>query len=97
MSVDQHCIVQAVSEMQFQQLHDDLLGIDQRAGQCYALNLSAARIWALASEPVSVSELCSTLCAEFEVEREVCSRDLIEFLLAMKAAGLIRVSDDAAH
>lgn len=95
MSVDQHCIVQAVQDVQFQPLHDDLLGIDQRAGQCYALNLSAARIWALASHPVSVNDLCSALCSEFEVEREVCSRDLIDFLLAMEAAGLIKLSDDA--
>jgi hypothetical protein len=61
------------------------------------LNLSAARIWALASVPVSVSELCSALCSEFEVDPEVCSRDLIDFLLAMKAAGLIKVSDHAVH
>jgi hypothetical protein len=32
MSVDQDCIVQAVHDVQFQQLHDDLLGIVQRAG-----------------------------------------------------------------
>jgi len=70
-----------------------MLAIDERAGFCYSMNLSAARVWELIVAPVAVADVCATLCNEFAVDRETCLRDVCEILSAMRVAGLVNVAD----
>lgn len=86
-------MVLASDHIQFSSLDQDLLGIDESAGYCYSLNVSAARIWELMKAPVSVSAICSELSKEFAIDEETCSREVFSFLQSMHEAGLIRVSD----
>jgi hypothetical protein len=83
--------------MDFLPLHDDRLAIDERAGYCYSLNVSAGKVWDLMLSPVSVSVICSALCAEFSVDPEICLHDVSELLDAMRAAGLVSVADGATE
>jgi len=69
------------------------LGISERRGYCYALNRSAARIWELIQVPLRIGSICEVLCSEFEVEQDHCAIDVVDFVLAMKAAGLVEVKD----
>jgi hypothetical protein len=89
------CVVSRNPEVNFVPLHDDRLAIDERAGYCYSLNISAGRVWDLMPSPVAVSVICSALCTEFSVDRESCLRDVSELLDTMRAAGLVRVADGA--
>jgi hypothetical protein len=77
----------------FSRLHDDLLAIDQRAGYCYSMNPSAARIWELIPNPTPVSSVCTVLCKEFGVEEEQCREDVLDFLAVLADAGLVKVAD----
>lgn len=69
--------------------------MDERAGYCYSLNASAAKIWDLIHTPTSVGSICAVLCEEFAVDPETCIQDVSELLSAMREAGLIRVTDAA--
>lgn len=71
--------------------------MDQRAGYCYSLNASAARIWELMCHPIPVGSICSAVCGEFEVDPETCAREISEFLQAMQDSGLIFVTDAAVE
>lgn len=86
-------IVRAVTGVTFAQLHDDLLGLDERAGFCYALNSSGARIWELIQCPTTVASICAVLCREFNVDPDICLRETAHLLNALRAAGLITVSN----
>jgi hypothetical protein len=86
-------LVCSASNIPFSRLHDDLLAIDQRAGYCYAMNPSAARIWELILSPIPVSSVCGALCREFGVNEEQCREDVVHFLAALADAGLVRVAD----
>jgi hypothetical protein len=90
-SIDEACVIEAVHDVPFSQLHDELLGISQQRGYCYALNPSAARIWELIQAPVQVGSVCAALCSEFAIEPDLCYRDVVDFLANMKTAGLIEV------
>jgi hypothetical protein len=94
--IDRTSVVHALPNVAFSRLHEDLLGIDERAGYCYSLNASAARIWELAAYPVSVEEVCSILCAEFDIDSLTCAREVIEFLSAMRESGLVGIIDAAS-
>jgi len=93
--IDARCVVRRSSDIPFSWLDEDMLAIDERAGYCYSLNASAARIWDLILTPKSVGDVCSVLCKEFAVDRETCGRDVSEVLSAMRDAGLIEVTDAA--
>jgi hypothetical protein len=91
--IDARCVVSSNTDIPFTRLQEDMLAIDERAGYCYSLNTSAARIWDLIRNPASVGDICAILCKEFSVDRETCIRDVSELLSAMRDAGLIRVID----
>ncbi len=91
--IDETLVVTCNAEIPSSRLDDDLLAIDQRAGYCYSMNDSAARIWELIATPKAVGDVCTALCQEFIVDRETCMRDLSEILSAMREAGLVSVVD----
>jgi hypothetical protein len=64
------------------------------AGKYYGLEPVGSRIWALLETSRSVSEICTVLVAEFEVEREQCEREVLAFLNLMAQANLIKVVNE---
>ena len=68
-----------------------ILGAD--AGQYFGLNEVGARVWELVQEPVAVAAICDALCAEYEVTREECQRDVLELLNELSQNGLLDVRE----
>ena len=66
-----------------------VLGLDK--GVYYGLDELGSRIWELIAEPRTVAELRDAILAEYEVETDVCERDLVEFLGRLASEGLIEV------
>jgi hypothetical protein len=71
-----------------------ILGAD--AGEYFGLNEVGARIWELVQHPVQVSEICTAVCAEYEVQPADCERDVIELLSELRERGLLDVHDASA-
>jgi hypothetical protein len=55
------------------------------------VNPIGARIWTLLKEPRSVLQLRDTLLSEYDVDENLCERDLLILLEKMKSEGLIEV------
>jgi hypothetical protein len=64
-------------------------------GMYYGLEDVGAKIWALIAEPRAVSEICDTLLDEYEVEPDVCERDVIALVGELTAKGLAQTIDAA--
>jgi hypothetical protein len=62
-------------------------------GECYGVEGIAKRICQLLQSSMTVSELCDALMQEYEVDRETCEREVLEFLTDSAHEGLIRVLD----
>jgi hypothetical protein len=90
--IDAKSIISCNSEIRFTPLDDEMLAMDEHAGYCYSLNVSAARIWDLIATPTSVGSICAELCREFAVDPETCLQDVSDILTEMRAAGLVQVS-----
>jgi len=58
-------------------------------GTCYGLNKVGSRIWNLIEAPMSVNDLCAKLVAEFDVEPQICERQVLDLLEELRAEGLI--------
>jgi hypothetical protein len=62
----------------------------------YGLDGSGARIWELVQQPISLASIVDTLSAEFDVERDVAMRDLVDLAGMLRARGLLDLVPDAA-
>jgi hypothetical protein len=65
-----------------------ILSID--SGHFFHLNATGSRIWELLDVPMTVTELCEKAVERFAVDAEACRRDIGEFVLGMRAKGLLR-------
>lgn len=71
-------------------IDDELVMMSADKGQYYGLAGVGLRIWELLEQPRRFNELVDRILDEFEVEREVCEKDLVEFLGQMVRLGLVR-------
>jgi hypothetical protein len=70
----------------------ELIGMSVERGACYGLNGVGTRIWDLLVEPRSIDSLCDQLVQEFDVEPDVCRREVLDLVEELRAEGLITVS-----
>jgi Coenzyme PQQ synthesis protein D (PqqD) len=69
----------------------DLAILNLKDGIYYGLNSVGSRIWALLQTPISVLQVRDTLLAEYEVDADVCTRELIALLNNLSSKELIKV------
>lgn len=62
----------------------------------YTLNEVAARIWKSVDRPSSVEHIVDEIRREFDVTADEATRDVVQFLRALEAAGLVQPADEAA-
>lgn len=60
----------------------------------YGLDGTGARIWQLVQQPATLASIADTLCAEFDVEREIAMRDLTTLAGTLLERGLLDVVPD---
>jgi hypothetical protein len=69
----------------------DLAILNLKDGVYYGLNPVGSRIWSLLQAPKSVAEIRDTLLAEYNVETDVCTRELIDLLSHLSSRQLIEI------
>jgi hypothetical protein len=72
----------------------DLAILNLKDGVYYGLNSVGSRIWALIQSPISVKQIRDTLLAEYDVDIDVCTRELIALLNNLSSKELIEVHAD---
>lgn len=72
---------------------DALVVANATSGECYGLELIGRRIWQLLERVVTVSDLCEELLKEYDIDRETCEQEVLEFLNDSTHEGLIRILD----
>jgi len=71
-------------------LDDEVVMMSIEKGSYYGLDPVGAKIWELLAEPMLVSELVDQLTELYDVEREVCERDTLEFLGSLVGEDLVK-------
>ena len=89
--LDQISIV-ASSDHVFGDLDGEAVILHLGSGVYYGLNSVGTRVWTLIQSPISASEVREVLMAEYEVEAEVCEKELIALLNELSDRGLIKMT-----
>jgi hypothetical protein len=90
-SLSAHTVIVASSQQVSCPLGDESAILNLKNSVYYGMNAVGARVWNLLQQPRSVSDLRDVLLDEYEVEKELCERDLIALLQKMHGEGLIEV------
>lgn len=67
---------------------DEAVMMSVTAGRYYGLNAVAMRIWELLERPVTIAELCTLLCEEFEVDAWTCETEVLNFVSELVDNGM---------
>jgi hypothetical protein len=73
------------------EIDGEVVAMNLETGFCYGLNRIGSRIWQILSDAVSVSSLCTQLCAEYDVEQETCEQQVLSLLEELIAENLVFV------
>ena len=95
-AISELALVVATKDQSSCPLGDDTVILDLKAGLYFSLDNVGATIWQLIQQPKSVRELRDAILETFEVEREVCERDLIALLRELASRNLVEIRDAAA-
>jgi hypothetical protein len=95
-SLSVHSVVVAASEQVSCPLGEESAILNLKNSVYYGMNPVGTRVWNLLKQPRSIGELRDTLLDEYEVEAELCERDLLDLLERMRSEGLIEVRGAAA-
>jgi len=76
------------------EIDDQTVMMDIEKGSYLGLNRTGSRIWSLLAEAIAISELCDRLTAEFDVSREQCEQQVMDFLGSLLDRGLLQVVTD---
>jgi hypothetical protein len=93
--VTQEYIVSRSAELIETEVDGELVALHVDKGTCYGFNGTATRIWGLIDQPKRFSELKEQLTREFDVDPEVCERQLGELLRELEADGLVELAPTA--
>jgi len=97
--VNNRILEQSTIVVSSQQVSGDLLDgevaiLNLSDGVYYGLNDIGGRIWSLIQQPKTVSDLKATLLQEYDVDPELCYRELLDLLQDLANRGLVVVNND---
>jgi hypothetical protein len=75
------------------EVDQEMVGLQVESGTCYGFNRTAYRIWQIVEQPLRLSQLCTTLSQEFEVDAAICERDIRPLLDELRDDGLLTMSN----
>ena len=94
--ITESSIVVAVEEQISSDLGGESVILNMESGIYHGLNEVGARVWNLIEKPKTVKDIKGVLLEEYEVEADVCTKDLFSLLNDLKSAGLIKVKNETA-
>ncbi|QJQ94020.1 MULTISPECIES: PqqD family peptide modification chaperone [Halomonadaceae] len=75
---------------------DDLVIFSPNNGMYYGTQAVGQRIWSLIEENTYVEDICRQIEVEYEVSKETCQKEVLNFLLQLETERLIRIETSSS-
>lgn len=66
--------------------------LNEENGMYYALGSTGSRVWNLIEGKIRIETIVDKLVSEYDVDKETCAKDVIEFIQKMVSSKLIITS-----
>ena len=94
--ITRESIVVAAKEQVSCDLDGEAAVLNLATGVYYGLDKVGATIWQHLQTPTAVTTICTALTAEYEIDEDTASADLLSFLDDMMNEGLVELSPSEA-
>ena len=72
-------------------LNGEIVMMDLEKGRYFSLNGVGSRIWEIIEEPIGINKIVDCLLEEYDVNRNECEENVLEFLGKLDDANIIFV------
>mgnify|MGYP000628421697 FL=1 len=72
-------------------LNGEIVMMDLEKGRYFSLNGVGSRIWEIIEEPIGINKIVDSLLEEYDVSRNECEENVLEFLGKLDDANIISV------
>ena len=72
-------------------LNGEIVMMDLEKGRYFSLNGVGSRIWEIIEEPIGINKIVDCLLEEYDVNRNECEENVLEFLDKLDDANIIAV------
>ena len=72
-------------------LNGEIVMMDLEKGRYFSLNGVGSRIWEIIEKPIEVNKLVESLLEEYDVNRNECEENVLEFLGKLNDANIVFV------
>ena len=90
-SIDLKMVIKRSSDLVSSNMDGETVMMSVENGEYYGLDPIGSRIWELLENPIEVNVLIETLLEEFEVSKEQCTEDTLEFLNQLHEKNLLLI------
>ena len=77
----------------FSDLQDEMIIMDMNSGRYFGLNETGAKIWSLLDKHDDLKKVVKNLCDEYEISKEKCEKEIIQFIKGLQQKELIHVEE----
>lgn len=89
--IDINTVVSHRKDIDATDLNGDIVMMDLEKGRYFSLNSVGSRIWELIEEPVQINQVVDSLLEEYEITRNECEENVLEFLNKLEEAQIISI------
>ena len=88
-SIKEHTIIVKNKSIDDTDLDGEKVMMDLEKGRYFMMNQVGSRIWELIENPLEVNEIVNALLQEYDVSRDTCEKEVMNFLNKLNNANLI--------
>lgn len=77
------------ADTMFCEVGDDIVALNLHRGQCYGMEKVTATVWTLLADPIDVPGICGKLIDLYDVEPDVCHREIADLIEQFRKEGLV--------
>lgn len=89
--LDRGSLVQRTSSLATAPMGDEVAMVDLDSGRQFVLDPLAGLIWERLEQPIRVADLEAELAETYDVSRDRCAADILDFLGQLETKGLLVV------
>jgi hypothetical protein len=93
-SISKNSIVVASPDQVSSDLSGESVILNLKSGTYFGLNEVGSSIWQFIQEPRTVSDVCESILAEYDVDAQTCETEVQALLVDLLAAQLVEIRDE---
>lgn len=93
-TINSHTILRRNPDQLYSMIDDEVVMLNIKHEEYLNLNGHASYIWQQLERPHSFGELTDQLCKVYQVEKQVCIDDTLEFVIELVEKDIIHIIDE---